>query len=252
MTLMVHPAAFYESESLLQHSQKSYSRTDPNDKYMRYLEEKPALLVLTDDQGTILHSIVGKTSWKGNVFPPLGEEFDLGQLYARQKTGAASAAVIYQLDHQNKRPMTPYVPLLVFDTQRAYSEEVRNAGTVAKAYLVVDKYEHYSSEDITLWPDELWQGQAPLDINSLPEGVSYLMVSTGASHSDNAVFLSDLHLDPNTHIIRLVNDQMALCFPNLIGDWSDAKAQMMAIIADFPYVGHSYDEVVAKETPPVV
>ncbi|MDK1290074.1 hypothetical protein [Pseudoalteromonas umbrosa] len=251
MTLHVHPAVLWASESThateatIQHQ---YKVGGLNIEYARFLEGKPALLLITDADSNILLSIVGSTGWEHNDMASLDESFDLGPLAIRHKVGAASTSTIHSLGTNKERLWTPYYPALRFTPATSFNEVIRRNGTAKKAYLIADTREQFSTTEISAWPSELWNGTQALDLNTLPTNVTYLEMSVGDVTSSATVRLTNTVLNVNDGSVQTADPYLDIYFTNAFDDWSNAKAEMKAIIDGLPWIGKDIDEIVAKET----
>lgn len=247
MTILIHPTVMFESESLGETTQAVYDTEGANANITNYLEEKAALMVVTDSADNILLSILGQTKWVGANMAALGDDFDLGNLVLRHKNGALTETNVYSLGSGNERQWTPYIPALRYTPTATFSETIRQSGVAAKAFLLVDTRESYSASDISQWPVGLWDGSAPLNINGLPANVPYLEVSVGNTASSATLRLTDVNLDVGQSSVQTADPFLDIHFTNSFRDWSGSKAEIEAVLAGLTAVGKTIDEVGQKE-----
>jgi hypothetical protein len=248
MTILIHPRIFAMTEQPSWSTQKSFSSGAihmEQNKHTKKMQDKPALLVVTDVADNILLSIVGSTQWF-NGFAELGDIDTLANTTLRIDSGRTmTTGNSFKLDQS--LPVTPRIPALEFVTASAYNEKIRKSGVAAKAYLVVDYLEIYSKDDISLWPTIHWDSATPFDALGLGVDLPYLQVSVGDMASDQALRLTRTDLDLSQHTVQMADASLKIYFKNMFRDWSGAKAEMDAVLAAIPGVGTSFEDIEAKE-----
>lgn len=247
MTIMVHPDLIHEAESTARYTQGIYAN-DASNKYARTLENKPALLVVTDASQNILLSIVGHTQWYSDAFATLDSSFDIGGLYLRfDESTVDQAASVRPINLAIPRTLTPYAPALRFYRLESFIDDIRQAGVAAHAYLLVDPQEGYSATDISSWPVALWDGSVAYTEGSIPASVRHLELSVGDTQSDATVRLTNTNLDPSQNVVQTADPFIPLHFTNMMGDWSGAKAELLSVIDSMPAMATTLEGVLTKE-----
>jgi len=241
MSIMIQPDILAICESKSGDVQKQFDVTNPANVQSRALDDKPALLVVTDATDNILLSIVGHTAWHSHDVKLQGH--DVALTY-RNTSGTAETAF-------TALTLKPRIPALSFTPTANFAEKIRQSGTAAKAYLIVDHMELYSRlavDDATNpWPVAYWDGSVALDVASLPETLPYLQLSVGDLSTDASVRLTRLDLNMAEHSVQMADPVIYLYFPNILRDWSTAKDELTALLMDVTHVGTDQADIEAKE-----
>ena len=210
----------------------------------RVLENKPALLVVTDALDNILLSIVGETAWYSDAVKMSDQDIDL-MFRVDYGTDSEVDSDFRKLDYY--QPVRPRLPALTFTPAAQYSETIRNTGTAAKVFLIVDTLELYSTTDISAWPLTHWDGNTALNVAGLPASEPYLQLSVGDLASSASVRLTRLDLDTAEHTVQMADPIIYMYFTNMLRDWSTAKADLIALLTSIPEIGTDRADIEAKE-----
>lgn len=248
MTIMIHPSLFPRTERSAYLTQKAFHTSSSykvDNRHTTKMENKPALLVVTDVDDNILLSLVGRTQWNEGA-ATLGASDTLAHNFMRTDTGR-------ELTDSNTAkftdtyPTVPRIPSLDFRPASQYAETIRNTGTATKAYLVVNYLDEYSTTVISDWPVIYWDGVTKFNAAGLGADLPYLQVSVGDMASDQALRLTRTDLDKSEHTVQMADASLKIYFKNLFHDWSGTKAELDAILAAIPGVGTSLADIEEKE-----
>lgn len=247
MALLIHPRILSRGEIYNSKTQQSFSRitsnTTDDNKHTRILEAKPALLVVTDIDGNILLSMVGVTRWSEST-PVLGPDHLLTPLMYRKEIGEATTdfgtmAAIHSL--------LPIIPALDFIPKSAYTETIRQSGTAAKAFLIVDTHELYSQSSASAWPVALWDGSVPFVAADLAANMHYLEVSVGDLASEESLRLTSLVIDMDNKTVQMADAIFRVYFTNMLHDWTGMRDELNTLLALGTSMGIDQASIEAKE-----
>ncbi|RRS09154.1 hypothetical protein EAG18_08520 [Pseudoalteromonas sp. J010] len=223
MSLIILPHILAASEQPQYATQSQFKDTSEDLKRMRIVEGKPALLVVLDADKQVLASSVGYTQWSsGRPQLPLAE-FGVSYTYRKAADKGDPAT---NFDTEERR--LPIMPALRFNPTSKFAIDIRNSGTAAQAFIIVDQDEVRSKTDITDWPNEIWDGSAPLDVAQLT--YKYFNMAVGLHDSQAPLQLTRLDMSKSDVNLPLVSKFIDVYFTNMFHDWSDAKAQMEAAL----------------------
>lgn len=246
MSVYIHPMVSFLSESPSDDTQMALYSSDPAvAKATRYLESKPALLVITDASNTILLSLIGTTGWSTD--PMDNDSTKLQHLYYRNSHGGdiSSTAKHQRLDQL--RPQCPLVPALRFTPLSQFTSEIINTGTAAKAFLLVDVSATRSPTDISQWEAGLREGTTPLDTAALPSGLQFMQLGLGTIESDEPVRLTNDAIDVNQSVVQLADGYIQLYFTNMFHNWTGMREALDARLAAITGVGTTLQDIADKE-----
>tara|TARA_B100000700_G_scaffold311500_2_gene393799 strand:+ start:208035 stop:208745 length:711 start_codon:yes stop_codon:yes gene_type:complete len=230
------------SEKQTQDTQLAFLQTDPANEPTRYLENKPAMLVVTDEANNILLSLVGMTKWDLAYMD--NDEFAIQSRYFRHDAGNIES---YHTDLDALRNLCPTVPAFRFTPAEQFTADIRNTGTATKAYLIVDTHATRSTADISTWEVELWDGTAPFDVAALPEEIKHLQLGIGDTTTNQPVRLTSTAVDKSESVVQLADGYINMFFMNMYHDWSTMRDAMEARLAAMPSFGKSLQEIADKE-----
>lgn len=244
MAIMMHPDLLYMCEAHNQDVQLSFNAADAANIRTRVLENKAALMVVTDALDNILLSIVGKTQWYSDAVKMTDHDIELTYRYDYGKDSEVDTD--FRLLHETM-PIRPRIPALTFTPAAQYSETIRNTGTAAKVFLIVDTLELYSATDVSAWPVSRWDGSVALNLAGLPASEPYLQLSVGDLASSASVRLTRLDLNTAEHTVQMADPIIYMYFTNVLRDWSTAKADLTALLTSIPEIGTDRADIEAKE-----
>lgn len=250
MTLLVHPDILYAAESASEQPQSVFAN-DPANIQTRMMEDKPALLVVTDATGAILLSVVGQTKWHSTDVKLAGEPYEINLTYRSEYTDAETSF--------SPLALVPRLPALTFTPASKFVEEIRNTGTATRAFLIVDTLEQYSPVSVegefdangvetrAPWPVGYWDGSVALDVATLPAELPYLELSVGDLNSGASIKITrvDLLLEEGT--VQMADPVVYLYLPNILHDWSTARDELIALLTAIPEIGTDSADIQAKE-----
>ncbi|MDW7551353.1 hypothetical protein [Pseudoalteromonas peptidolytica] len=220
MALIIHPQVLMAAEKANHGPQSSISQGSADIHVTRKIEKKPTLLIVVDGQNNILASTAGRTLWANNERTKLPADKYGINYTSRNSDGNDLTSFNTVVNYQ------PMIPALRFIPYQDYDIELRNSGTIAKAYLISDRNEQYSTVNIETWPSEMWRGDEPFDVTT--SGYKYLELTVGTEQSDATLRFSSLDVDQNDQVIKLIEPHINVYFTNFLRDWSNAKAELEA------------------------
>ncbi|USD31138.1 hypothetical protein J8Z24_21220 (plasmid) [Pseudoalteromonas sp. SCSIO 43201] len=239
MAIMLNPMLVYQSESMNEATQGAFKQSDPNIALTRQLENKPAMLVITDENDTVLLTTVGETHWNMSQ-ERQGNEHDLSGFYFyEQMSEQAQQPVLSQYN----TPIKPVLPTLVFTSNAVSAERILAKGVATKSYLVVDNKEYFSKKVTLGWHDALFnEGQFNRALSDLPT----LELSIGEISAYTDVRLTELELDPDSHTVHVAGKALHICFRNLLGDWTQTNTELKALLSTIAELGVDQSSIDAQ------
>ncbi|TMP46264.1 hypothetical protein CWB96_00085 [Pseudoalteromonas citrea] len=189
--------------------------------HTRYLEGKPAILVVVDSQSKVLFSISGKMKWhKG---PWLGTQSLLINDFCFSAAGLEQVTPNRVLFGS----FGPNTPALVFSPSLQVSEDIKAKGVISQGYLLVDFEEKASTVADTFWtdvPDS--RGVFDASKTSYP----YTKISVDDVRSMAAVRLTNSNLDVVNQSILAVDAQIYISPNALFTDFNVLKNEFEALL----------------------
>lgn len=246
MSVYIHPMINYLSEKPEHDTQQAYSAADPVlAETTRYLEGKPAMLLVSDDSNNTLLSLVGTTTWSSSQIE--NSTYRLQQQYYRSAAGgdALTTGRLSTLD--DLRIQCPLIPALRFTPMEQFTTDIVGSGTAAKAFLLVDTSATRSTADLSLWEPALWDGNTPFDPATLPDAVKFMQIGLGSIETDQPVRLTSLSIDASQSIVQLADGYIQLYFMNMYHDWTGMREALDARLAAITSVGKTPQEIADKE-----
>lgn len=246
MAILMHPRLILNAESAAFPLYTTYNQDEAHletTRYTRTLEDKPALLVVTDATGNILLSLVGKTKWSTESLLT-DDATQLAHQIVRRNSGWLTKGSSTTINDDLRQPL---VPTLEFFPFVQYAASIRQSGTIAKAYVLVDTTETYSVTDESTWPAAYYDGSTAFDVATLPDTLRYLQVSVGDLASDQALRFTYLDLNVNDTTVQMADPSLRIHLVNLFRDWSTAKDELTSLLGGVTSVGTSLEDIAAKE-----
>lgn len=245
MSVHIHPLIAYVAEKGNRDTQGAFSTSNPVNEASRYLEGKPAMLVVTDATDTKLLKLVGVTSWSLEELE--SSAYALEHHFYRVDDGTDITSASQHEDLLSTRSTCPMVPALRFTPHEQFMSSILATGTAAKAFLLVDTMNTRSATDTASWDDVIGDNATAFDPTNLPADVRYIRLGLGEASSDQPVRLTNLEITLDQSIVQLADGYIQLYFMNLFNDWSNMRAAMDARLAAIPSFGKTLQEIVDKE-----
>ncbi|TMP46270.1 hypothetical protein CWB96_00115 [Pseudoalteromonas citrea] len=220
MAIVIHSNILAAAENANFGTMKALAQNSAGIAALRYVENKPALLVILDINNKVLASTVGALAWAIN------EEFDHDERYALTYRYRHNDAVDALNSFVLSPARMPLCPAIKFTPESVFGVDVRNSGLSHKALLITDQSELLSKSDITAWPDELWRGEQPLNIDNLETRFKTLELSTGLKSSTAVIQLTRLNITMSDTSLPLYASDIIVKLPGLLNDPEQMKQQM--------------------------
>lgn len=245
MSIYIHPMVNFVSENATLDTQQSFKVDSPASEATRYLENKPAMLVVTDVNNTILLACVGSTAWHSS--PMDSDGYRLQHSYYRSSHSGEATLTSKHKTFDTTRPLCPLIPALRFTPLEQFTTDIVNSGTASKAFLLVDTLATRSATDISTWEGALHDGTVPLDTAALPSNVKYIQLGLGDLTTDQPVRLTSAEIDVEQSVVQIADGYVQLYFTNLYHDWSGMREALDARLAALTGVGVSPQDIADKE-----